>query len=105
MSTTLESSAMYDFTPGQSDKVDALIESATKLGREARQAALKHVFQPTLEATREVREAIQNRARDTSERLESSLRRLQEKAQDHPRATLGYVLAAGVLLGLLLPRR
>lgn len=105
MNATLENQNLHDFTPGKNGKMDELIDSANRLGQEAKQAALQHVVRPTIRAARNAGEALELRARHTSSFLQDTLNELQDRAMESPRRTLAYALGAGVLIGLFLHRR
>lgn len=105
MTATLENQILHDFTPGKNGKVDELLDSANRLGQEAKHAALQHVVRPTIRAARDASEALELRARRTSSYLQGTLNELQDRALENPRRTLAYALGAGVLIGLFLRRR
>ena len=105
MTAALEDQIVHDFTPGRVGKVDALLESANRLGHDAKQAAIQHVVRPTLQAARNAGEVIEDRARQASTAVQGGLSHLQEKALESPRRTLAYAFGVGILIGLLLNRR
>ena len=105
MTAALEDQIAHDFTPGRAGKVGALRDSASRLGEEVKQVAIERVVRPTLKAARHAGEVIEDRARLASGVVQESVSIIQEKALQHPRQTLGYAFAAGLLIGLLLPRR
>jgi ElaB/YqjD/DUF883 family membrane-anchored ribosome-binding protein len=105
MTANLETQTLHDLTPGKTSKVDDLIDSANRLGQEAKQAALQHVVRPTIRAARDAGEALEVRARHTSSFFQDTFNDLQDRALESPRRTLGYAFGAGILIGLLLHRR
>lgn len=105
MTATLENQILHDFTPGKNGKMDELLDSANRLGQEAKHAALQHVVRPTIRAARDATEALELRARHTSSFLQDTFNDLQDRALENPRRTLGYAFGAGILIGLWLHRR
>jgi hypothetical protein len=83
----------------------SLIDSANRLGHDAKAVAMEHLVRPTLHAVHDMSEAIELRAHNTSTFLQDTLKRLEKKAVKNIRGALGCTLGVGVLLGMWLRRR
>lgn len=105
MTPAIDQQIVYDFTAGRNGRIDAVIDAAGQLGRDAKASALKHVVRPALNAVHHAKGTFEETAHQATAQLRESVALMEEKVHSHPRYTLGAAFGIGVIVGLILFRR
>lgn len=101
MTTAIDDQIVYDFTPGRNGRMNAVLDAAGRLGREAKQSAIKHVVRPTMDAVHNATDAAHHAANVARQQVAI----IEDKAHENPRRTLGVAFGLGLLVGLIIYRR
>ena len=83
----------------------ALIESAKQAGRDARDATMDQVVQPTMKAMRQAGHQIEHGMHETMDYMGGRLKQVESQTAEHPIRALACAVGTGMLLGFWLARK